>query len=148
MWENALPGGKSKLGLPSFAGTGDQVLSSLGGVDAWIRRLGISLVGTFAFYNLSVLLTAIASLFWVWSPILVAASANAGLRFRFKYAGVQICLSWNAPTELLVEGPSWQGGLLSSCFQHKVLIFCGPALFLSLQACGRHVSLRLRKCPY
>lgn len=64
-------------------------MSTLGGVDAWARRLGLSLAGTFAFYNVSVVLTALASLFWVWSPIVGAASANTGLRIRFKYAGTQ-----------------------------------------------------------
>eukprot|EP00245_Coleochaete_scutata_P015508 TRINITY_DN6933_c0_g1_i1.p1 TRINITY_DN6933_c0_g1~~TRINITY_DN6933_c0_g1_i1.p1 ORF type:complete len:394 (+),score=46.87 TRINITY_DN6933_c0_g1_i1:92-1273(+) len=74
--------------LLPYSGTGEQVLRHLGGPATWLRRGVVSMAGSVLLYNVNVLLTVAAALYWAWSPIFLAASGNMGLRLKYKYAGL------------------------------------------------------------
>lgn len=73
--------------LPA-SGTGEQVIQQLGGPATWLRRVVVSMAGAAVFYNINILLTIMAALYWAWSPMFSAAKCNALLRLKYKFAGV------------------------------------------------------------
>jgi len=72
--------------LPASA-TGAQYGYYWGDVDTTMRRLSVSLGLTFLAINLSSLIAVPTGLYWLWSPVALAARRNAPTR-RYKFAGL------------------------------------------------------------
>lgn len=67
--------------------TNEQVTFYWGTSNDVIRRMAISLFGSFVFYNISPIGCAVASTAFVWLPLCRAAARNNNTRGSLRYAG-------------------------------------------------------------